>query len=86
MGWDAIANKMTSRGKLFVKINNKTLVIDADPNDSIHEIKHRVQQIENINTEELLVFFTNQEMEDNRTLLDYRIYKLSNPLFLSMVR
>jgi uncharacterized protein (DUF2164 family) len=85
MGWDAIANKMTSRGKLFVKINNKTLVIDADPNDSIHEIKHRVQQIENINTEELLVFFTNQEMEDNRTLLDYRIYKLSNPLFLSMV-
>lgn len=85
MGWDAIANKMTSRGKLFVKINDKTLVIDADPNDSIHEIKHRVQQIENINTEELLVFFTNQEMEDNRTLLDYRIYKLSNPLFLSMV-
>ncbi len=62
-----------------MKINDKTLVIGADPNDSIHEIKHRAQQMENINTEELLVFFANQEMEDNQTLLDYCIYKLPNP-------
>jgi hypothetical protein len=86
LGWDTKANKITSRGKLLVKINDKTLAINADPYDSIHEIKHKVQQIKNINTEELLVFFANQEIEDNQTLLDYRIYKLLNTLFLSMVK
>jgi hypothetical protein len=79
-------NAMPMRGKLIVKIDDKTLVIDADPREPISTIKQKVQQMENISAEELLVFFSNKELDENKTLSDYRIYKLQNPLFLFMVK
>ena len=42
--------------------------------------------MEDIKSDDLMVFFANQELDEKLTLSDYRINRLSNPLFVSMVK
>ena len=72
--------------KVLVKLNEKTLILDVDPKEQIAMIKGKIRTFENVDPEEISIFFANQELEDNKTLFDYHIYKISNPLILFVVK
>lgn len=78
--------EISSKGKLIVRLEDRTLIIDADPKEPISTIKQKVQQMENMDSEEMLVFMANKELDDNKSLNDYRIFRLNNPLLLFMVK
>ena len=76
----------SSKGKLIVRMEDKTHIIDADPTEPILTIKQKVQKLENIDSEELLVFMANKELDDKKSLNDYRVFRLHNPLLLFVVK
>lgn len=70
--------------QLFIKmsISGRTITIEADPTDTIWEVKKKIEEKENINADAQKLLLGNKQLEDGRTLSDYNIQKETTLLML----
>ena len=58
---------------LIKLLNGKTVLIICDANDSIENIKMKIQDCEGIHPDQQRLVFGGKQLEDNKTLDDYKI-------------
>ena len=69
--------------QIFVKTFGKTIVLEVEPSESVDAVKQMIQDREGTPIVDQRLIFTGRQLEDGRTLSDYRIQKEST---LQMVR
>jgi hypothetical protein len=58
--------------QLFFKtLAGKTVIIDAEPEDTIEIVKFKIQEVEGVLASQQRLIFAGKEFEDSKTLADY---------------